>query len=247
MTDTAAAPAVPSEGWGVLHLFFTFTGDRAAVVDVREAERLIAEFEAEDDYQAIPFSVVGQQADVGLMLVGPDFARLTRLHRDLLRTAFGMRLAPVPDLSFVSITEASEYLPDDGSERVAAMREARLHPRDLPMRRMICFYPMLKRRQAELNWYTLPFEERSKLMHGHGATGRRFAGRILQLITASTGLSAWEWGVTLLADDPKAIKDVVYEMRYDEASALYAEFGWFVVGLVAPLRRAVVEAGLPVA
>jgi hydrogen peroxide-dependent heme synthase len=243
----SGVPAIPSEGWGVLHLFFRFNGDRSAPVDVREAERLVAELEAEAHYQAIPFSVLGQQADFGLMLIGPDFARLQKLHRDLLRTPFGDRLEPQPELSFVSITEASEYLVDDGSERVRAMRETRLHPRDLPMRRMICFYPMLKRRDGERNWYTLPFEERSRLMHGHGATGRAFAGRILQLITAATGLSAWEWGVTLFADDPKAIKDVVYEMRYDEASAIYGEFGWFVLGLIAPLRQAVIEAGLPVA
>jgi chlorite dismutase len=126
------------------------------------------------------------------------------------------------------------------------MRAARMHPRDLPMRRLICFYPMSKRRGSEHNWYTLEFDERSRLMHGHGHTGRAFAGRITQLITAATGLSDWEWGVTLFADDPKAVKDVVYEMRYDEGSAIYGEFGPFTLGLLAPLRRAVSDAGLAV-
>jgi len=83
-------------------------------------------------------------------------------------------------------------------------------------------------------------------MHGHGAVGRTFAGRVLQLITAATGLSDWEWGVTLLADDPKALKDVVYEMRYDEGSARYADFGEFTVGLVAPFPAALAEAGVPI-
>jgi chlorite dismutase len=244
MDDAADAPAIPSAGWAVLHLFFRFTGDRGAPVDVGEAERLVDELAGEADYQAIPCSVIGQQADLGLVIVGPDFARLQRLHGDLLRTPLGARLEACPELSFVSITEASEYLVDDGSERVQAMRDARMHPRGIRMRRMICFYPMRKRREAGRNWYTLPFEERSRLMHGHGATGRSFAGRVAQMITAATGLTEWEWGVTLFADDPKAIKDVVYEMRYDEGSAEYAEFGYFVVGLIAPLRRAVADAGL---
>jgi chlorite dismutase len=111
---------------------------------------------------------------------------------------------------------------------------------------MICFYPMSKRRGAEHNWFRLEYEERRRLMHGHGAVGRAFSGRIVQLITASTGLADWEWGVTLLADDPKAIKDVVYDMRYDEGSAIYGEFGPFTLGLVAPLAQAVRDAGLAV-
>ena len=239
--------AIPSQGWGVLHLYYGIRGDRNEPVDVAEAESLIAAFEARDDYQALPFSVIGQRADFGLMLVGPDLVELQRLHRALEGTPLGARLEPRPALSFVSITEASEYLADDGSERALAMRAARMHPRDLPMRRLICFYPMSKRRGSEHNWYTLDFEERRRLMHGHGHTGRAFAGRIVQLITAATGLSDWEWGVTLFADDPKAIKDVVYEMRYDEGSAIYADFGPFTLGLLAPLRRAVSDAGMAIA
>jgi peroxiredoxin len=239
--------AIPSQGWGVLHLYYGIRGDRNEPVDVAEAEALVAAFEARDDYQALPFSVIGQRADFGLMLVGPDLVELQRLHRTLEGTPLGARLEPRPELSFVSITEASEYLGDDGSERVQAMRAARMYPRDLPMRRLICFYPMSKRRGAEHNWYALDFEERRRLMYGHGHTGRAYAQRIVQLITAATGLSDWEWGVTLFADDPKAIKDVVYEMRYDEGSAIYGEFGPFTLGLLAPLRRAVSDAGLAVA
>jgi chlorite dismutase len=241
------ASAIPSQGWGVLHLYYGIRGDRNDAVDVAEAEALIEAFEARDDYQVLPFSVIGQRADFGLMIVGPDLVELQRLHRALEGTQLGARLEPRPELSFVSITEASEYLGDDGSERVQAMRAARMYPRDLPMRRLICFYPMSKRRGSEHNWYTLEFEERRRLMYGHGHTGRAFADRIVQLITASTGLSDWEWGVTLFADDPKAIKDVVYEMRYDEGSAIYADFGPFTLGLLAPVRRAVSDAGLLVA
>ena len=97
---------------------------------------------------------------------------------------------------------------------------------------MICFYPMSKRRGGDDNWYALDFEERKALMAGHARVGRTYAGRVLQLITGSTGLDDWEWGVTLLADDPAALKEIVYEMRFDEVSARYAEFGPFFTGLV---------------
>ena len=91
---------------------------------------------------------------------------------------------------------------------------------------------------ADANWYELPFEERKQLMAGHARVGRTYAGRVLQLITGSTGLDDWEWGVTLLADDPVALKEIVYEMRFDPVSARYAEFGPFVTGLVLPAADA---------
>ena len=127
--------------------------------------------------------------------------------------------------------------------RMEAYREARLHPR-LPARAMIAFYPMSKRRDEGANWYELGFEERKRLMGGHARVGRRYAGRILQLITGATGLDDWEWGVTLLADDPAAIKEIVYEMRFDEVSSRYAEFGPFFVGLVMEPRAAFARAGV---
>lgn len=245
--DIAVRPAVPSEGWGVLHLHFSVTGGRTEPVDAQAALALVEAFDADPDYQCLAYAVLGQRADLGLMLVGPDLARLHALHQGLLATPLGSCLEERPELSFVSITEASEYMEDDGSPRVAASREARLHPRNLPLRRMLCFYPMAKRRAGDDNWYRLPFDRRRELMYGHGKVGRGFSGRVLQIITAATGLSDWEWGVTLLVDDPKAIKDVVYEMRYDEVSARYGEFGPFVVGLVAPFREALSQAGLQVA
>src|SRR5204863_1657358 len=98
------------------------------------------------------------------------------------------------------------------------------------------FYPMSKRRELEQNCYTLPYDARERLMQGHGKVGRTFAGRILQLITGSTGLDDYEWGVTLFAEHPDDLKDVVYTMRYDEASAIYAEFGPFYTGIVGPIE-----------
>ena len=109
----------------------------------------------------------------------------------------------------------------------------RLHPALPPEgARLLAFYPMSKRRHAGDNWYALDFEERSRLMHDHGRHGRKHAGDVVQLVTASTGLDDWEWGVTLFAADPAAVKAVVYELRFDEASARYAEFGPFTVGLI---------------
>jgi chlorite dismutase len=105
---------------------------------------------------------------------------------------------------------------------------------------------MSKRRGADANWYSLPFDERKRLMAGHARVGRTYAGRVLQLITGSTGIDDWEWGVTLLADDPAALKEIVYEMRFDPVSARYAEFGPFFAGLVLDPAEACARVGLRV-
>ena len=239
----AVEAVVPDEGWGVLHLFFRITGDRSAAVDLADASALVDEFVAEEPYQAHWSATLGSRADIGLMLIGPDLVRLQRFHRDLLASELGSRLADVPELGFVSLTELAEYTPRGDEPRLVAMREARLHPR-LPTRRVIAFYPMSKRRAGRDNWYELPFEERLRLMEGHGRIGRSYAGKVLQLITGSTGLSDWEWGVTLLADDPKDLKEIVHEMRFDEVSSRYGEFGPFTVGLAAPFADALALAGI---
>lgn len=222
-------PVSPSVGWGVLHLFCVLPPH----VDGPAVVKAVTDCQA-DDHQVVTFAVLGHKADVGFMALGPDLWRLRRLQAEL--AAAG---AVVVD-SYVSLTEVSEYaqgLPDE-------MKEARLHPRLPPEgKRAVCFYPMSKRREADANWYTLPYDERKELMYGHGAKGREFAGRILQLITGSTGIDDWEWGVTLFAEDPAMLKQVVYEMRFDEASARYAEFGPFVTGLVAPVEQVLEEVG----
>jgi chlorite dismutase len=241
-----------SSGWGVLHLFYAVERERADA-DPEAAKRVldaIAAFTADGEHQVLTFTVLGHKADLGIMALGPDLARLQVLQHDLAG-------APLRcTWSYVSLTEASEYTSTEDDERarlvaeeqvtdpaeiesrlaawrerMAQYREHRLHPR-LPAKRAICFYPMSKRRDADANWYALPFEERKRLMGGHARVGRGFAGRVLQLITGSTGLDDWEWGVTLLADDPAALKEIVYEMRFDEVSARYAEFGPFVTGLL---------------
>jgi peroxiredoxin len=243
MPSIADTPAVPSEGWAVLHLVFAITGDRDDEVDLDDAQAVVDEFLAEEDAQLLPFSVVGAGADVGLIAIHPDLARVHRLHRDLLATELGDVLVEVPDKCMLSITEASEYI-DPENPNAEQLREGRLHPRGLPDTRVICIYPMSKSREVGANWYAQDFAERKRLMGGHGRLGASFRGRVSQMITAATGLSDWEWQVTLFADDPKAIKDIVYEMRYDEASAVYGIFGPFTVGLRAPFADALREAGI---
>jgi chlorite dismutase len=179
--------------------------------------------------------MLGHKCDLGVMALGADLWRLRRLQTEL--AAAGLDVVD----SYVSLTEVSEYAQGAPEQ----LKEARLHPQLPPEgKTAFCFYPMSKRRGDQHNWYTLPYERRLELMHAHGATGRTFAGRVLQLITGSTGLDDFEWGVTLFAVHPDDLKEVVYTMRFDEASADFAEFGPFYTGMVAPLGEVLASIGL---
>ena len=213
----------PSVGWGVLHLFLKQTPgtDRESVIAA------VKNFQ-DGDHQAVSFSVFGHKADLGVLAVGPDWVRLRRLQAAL--QSAGLQVAN----SYVSLTEVSEY--------TAGMPEEHLRNRLYPTlppegKRAICFYPMSKRRVAGDNWYSLGFDERKELMIDHGKSGRRFAGRVVQLVTGSTGLDDFEWGVTLFGVHPDDLKDTVYTMRFDEASARFAEFGPFYAGIIAPVEE----------
>ncbi len=183
-----------------------------------------------DGAQVVCTALLGHKADIGFMVLAEDWGVLRRFQTAVQRTG----LAVVN--SYVSLTEISEYakgVPEP-------MKQARLYPQLPPEgKRAWCFYPMSKRRQPEQNWFTLPYDERSELMHEHGASGRTFAGRVLQVITGSTGLDDYEWGVTLFAVHPDDLKEVVYTMRFDRASAIYAEFGSFWAGTVVPVHELV--------
>ncbi len=207
-----------SIGWGVLHLF-------CKVTDGTDEQQVIAAVKEVQDseHQVLCVALFGHKADIGFMALGPDLWRLRSLQSKLQQA--GLLVAD----SYVSMTETSEYAPDLPEE----MKMPRLHP-ELPPegKRAFCFYPMSKRREEHGNWYTLDYETRRELMYEHGKSGRNFRGRILQVVTGSTGVDDYEWGVTLFAEYLDDLKEVVYTMRYDEASAIYGEFGAFYTGLL---------------
>jgi chlorite dismutase len=225
-------PLTPTTGWGVLHLFCKVPRDRPAD---REAVVAAVKVARAEDHQVVSFAVLGHKADVGFLVIGPDLWRLQAFQAAI--QAAGLVVAD----SYVSLTEVSEY----AKGLPAELLEARLHPKLPPEGKpAICFYPMSKRRAADHNWYALPFDERKELMLGHGKTGRTFAGRVLQLVTGSTGLDDFEWGVTLFGVRPDDLKETVYTMRFDEASAHFAEFGPFYTGLIAEVTDVLAQVGL---
>ena len=220
---------------------------------------LVQEIRATPDTHLLIFSVVSPKADLGFMLLTPDLQVANTFEKQLCLSLGPEILSPA--YSYLSQTESSEYtttreqyaaetlvgekgLAEDSPEFEAALKEFdermahylkhRLYP-VLPDWPVFCFYPMSKRRSGNDNWYSLDYDARRKLMAGHARVGRTYSGRILQLITGSTGLDEYEWGVTLLAKDTIDIKSIVYEMRFDEVSARYAEFGDFYIGLQLPL------------
>lgn len=253
----APEPVVPSSGWGVAHLLLRALPGEGSGIGMQAALRAFTEAAPQNQVRA--FSVLGGRADLGMMLVAPN------LH-DLDVAVKGVTAGPVEVVySYLSITEESEYraTEDDErarlielgesdvegklaewSERIAHYREMRVHP-DVPVRKLLCFYPMSKRREGDDNWFALTFDERKALMMGHGTLGRKYAGRVTQLITGSTGLDDWEWGVTLFSDDLAALKEIVYEMRFDEVSARFGEFGPFYVGLIMEPADVLDRAGIP--
>lgn len=222
-SQSVSQPVSPSTGVVVLHLFChandSVDGD-AIVAAVRGAEA--------DGAQVVCAAMLGHKCDLAFMALHTDMRLLRRL-----QTALQLAGLLVAD-SYVSITEVSEY----AKTLPAEMLQPRLYPVLPPEgKHAFCFYPMSKRRDQGANWFTLPFDERSMLMHEHGKSGRTFAGRIVQLITASAGLDDYEWGVTLFGNHTDDIKDVVYTMRFDRASAVFAEFGTFYVGVVTPVEE----------
>ena len=235
MTGTDSAPSSssdpsPSIGLTVVHLFLKPTplADRDEVLTALDKAK-------GQDCQVVTVAMLGHKADLAVMALSPNAWTLRALQTDLV--AAGLELVD----SYLSITELSEYaagLPEE-------MKNARLYP-DLPpeAKEAWCFYPMSKRRVHGQNWYTTPFDRRKELMYEHGTSGRKFAGRLVQLITGSTGLDDYEWGVTLFAQHIDDLKEVVYTMRFDEASAEFAEFGPFYTGMVADAETTLTGIGL---
>jgi chlorite dismutase len=261
------ATLVPETGWHVLHLFYRIDrrslAGLAESIRLQGRDQIIEALGgagAAAPEQSQCFAIPGHKADFGLMLAGPDLRALHRVQTAVQGSALGPALNP--SYSFYSITEVSEYVPDadqyarilqekEGidpetpafrtkvaqyASRLEGMNRQRLYP-EFPAWPCLCFYPMSKMRQEGQNWYRLAFDERAELMSQHGRSGMKFAGRVTQLITASTGLDDWEWGVTLWARNPTYLKEIVYSMRFDESSARYALFGSFYFGYILPVAE----------
>lgn len=244
------------EGWHCLHQYYKVDQSALMLLtdsqraEGREYVAQILNASGDEAPARLQTSVVsGHRADLGVMIMDPDPLKIDRVTQELRNSAVGSALKPA--YSFVSITEISEYVPSieqyaerlkrEGTaetdpafqaklnaykQRLPAMNKQRLYP-DFPPFPVITFYPMNKARHPQANWYTEPFSARSELMAEHATSGIKFAGRVSQLITASTGFDDWEWGVTLWGRAPEHIKEIVYGMRFDRASAKYAEFGPF--------------------
>jgi chlorite dismutase len=246
---TAAPPT--DEGWFVLHDFRTVDWDAWRDAPERERTRAVEEgvaylmsHEAVEDAPegaSAVFGVLGHKADLLVLHLRPSLDALSRAERQFETTALaGFLDQPT---SYVSVTEVSGYVSDDYftgdetdlDEGLRRYIEGKMKP-DLPDDEYVSFYPMSKRRTGDDNWYSLSFDERRELMSEHGDTGREYAGRIKQIISSSVGFDDYEWGVTLFGADPTDIKDIVYEMRFDEVSARYGEFGRFYVGRRFPPR-----------
>ncbi|MGY8771158.1 MAG: hydrogen peroxide-dependent heme synthase [Pirellulales bacterium] len=247
---------IPTEGWHCTHYYYSFDRallsgfsqeeidhGRKQVIEALSADR-------EGAPQRLQTSIVsGHKADFALLIMDPDPLKIDGVHQEIMSSELGAAIQPT--YSFVSITEVSEYVPSleqygdrlvrDGDERgtpgfeakmgayqkrAPMMKEQRLTP-TFPEWPAMCFYPMNKKRKVGENWFTIPFSERNRLMAEHAQSGMQFAGKVSQLISVSVGYDDWEWGVTLWARNPEYLKDIVYKMRFDEASARYAEFGPF--------------------
>lgn len=229
------------EGWFALHDLRRIDLGALGHMDGADREKVLAEaasviadavaLNVAGAGQSLLYSVIGHKADLLMVHLRPDVAQLHELERSFDRTMLaGICTRPY---SYLSVIEVSRHAAPEGTaENVedSPYIQARLYP-EIPERsEYICFYPMSKRREGADNWYRLEQSERAELMRDHGRTGRKYAGRVSQIVSGSMGLDDWEWGVTLFADDPLQFKKLVYEMRFDEVSARFAEFGPFYVG-----------------
>ena len=253
-----AHPPETLEGWYALHQIFAVDRDALNRVNARRVESTQPSPTATGGGWTAFARLIGSSADLMIIHFRPTLDEIGEAQESFRRQPIAAALKPV--YSFLSVTEAGLYhltaqLARETAERggavgdetyVAELARRSLAERDSAhvQRRLypplpdampyVCFYPMTKRRDAGQNWYSLTLDERSRLMQSHGTTGRRYAGRVLQVISGAIGFDAWEWGVTLFAKDPLDFKKLVTDMRFDEVSAKYAEFGDFYVGKLIP-------------
>jgi chlorite dismutase len=204
------------------------------------------------------FSELGHKGDLIFVHFRESFEALNQVELDLAQTALSDFLTPVH--SYVSVVELGLYESSRKTYEAASAKGFEAHtaewnaeiahslargadamkPRlfpSVPDAKYLCFYPMDRKRGEQVNWYTVPFAERQRMMHEHGMIGRRYADQVKQIISGSIGMDDWEWGVDLFADDPVVFKKLIYEMRFDEVSAVYALFGQFYLGVRLPVEK----------
>jgi chlorite dismutase len=249
------------QGIHVMHLFYQIDRVRWNQLAPGESAKSLASLEALCGANSAPshpristYAGVGGKADLAFILYAAELGELAQMHRQLENCFPAGTFQKI--YTFLSVTELSEYGTTDEENRNLLINHEKLQPDteafnqrlaeltkrkldyekyrlypEMPDWEVMGFYPMNKRRQGQDNWYLLDFATRKKLMGGHARVGRKFAGRISQLITGSTGLDDWEWGVTLMAHQVDALKQIVYEMRFDEVSAQYGDFGPFYINI----------------
>ena len=264
-TASAQLPAVPLtlEGLSVLHQMFRFRWAEWRKLDPSRQQEIALEFGGAFGGQEVAgrtavYSLLGHKGDLMLVHFRDSFEDLNAAELELNRTTLQEYLEPTH--SYLSVIELGLYdssvklfrqLTERGvkplseewthevEETMERQRQA-MHPRlypKIPDSRFLCFYPMDRKRGESLNWYMLPIEERQRQMEEHGLVGRRYAGKVQQIITGSIGFDDWEWGVDLFAPEPLVFKKLIYEMRFDQVSAVYAAFGQFFVGVRLPLAE----------
>jgi chlorite dismutase len=254
------------EGSSLLHQFFRFDwkawratpqADRGRIAaHAVETLKTLERATPNAPVRTAIFSQLGHKGDLILIHFRDSVEALNQLELDLAQTDFYGYLAPA--YSYVSVVElglyestrktyeaASDLEPHSPEwnaviaaslKRSAEAMAPRIFPA-IPDAKYLCFYPMDRKRGEQINWYTVPFAERQRMMHEHGMIGRRYAGEVKQIISGSIGMDDWEWGVDLFAEDPVVFKKLIYEMRFDEVSAVYALFGQFYIGLRLPIDR----------
>ncbi len=255
------------EGSHVLHQFFRFDwkawrgcapGDRSKTIAGLMPVLQRLERSADGKIQSAMYSELGHKGDLILIHFRDSLEELNQIELDLAQTALYDFLAPVH--SYVSVVELGLYEStrktyeaaaagghaqhsaewnaevEESLQRGTEAMRPRLFPA-VPDTKYLCFYPMDRKRGEQVNWYMVPFAERQRMMHLHGMIGRRYGDRVKQIITGSIGYDDWEWGVDLFADDPVVFKKLIYEMRFDEVSAIYALFGQFFIGVRLPMEK----------
>ncbi len=265
MADFPPVP-LTLEGYSLLHQFFRFDwkawratpqADRDRIaLHAFEALKTLERANSEASIRSALYSQLGHKGDLILIHFRDSFEALNQVELDFAQTELYGYLTPTH--SYVSVVELGLYestrktyeaagnlephSPEWNAEIAASLKRSaeamasRIFPA-IPDAKYLCFYPMDRKRDEQINWYTVPFAERQRMMHEHGMIGRRYAGEVKQIISGSIGMDDWEWGVDLFAEDPVIFKKLIYEMRFDEVSAVYALFGQFYIGVRLPIER----------